>query len=157
MIKCFSSYILTFLLKIILTSYHMWSGFPIHRKRNLLMMSFFALQNNPVRQQKGIISLILLRNWGQRLFDLPKVTQLDIGGSKTSTMPAPGTEFFVHTTRKLKRERKKFKRTKRNQNISLYCYLVLACRTGMTLPSLLSGAFSFPESLSRTSCFFFRA
>lgn len=105
---------------------------------------------------EDIISLILWTNLGHR-FDLPKVTQHLIGGPKTSNMLTPGA-VFSHTNRKLRRERKKLKRTKRNQSISLYYYLVWACRTGMTLPSLLSRTFSFPESLSRTSCFiFFRA
>lgn len=42
--------------------------------------------------REGIISLILLINWHQR-FDLPKVTQLDIGGPRTSSMLTPGTAF----------------------------------------------------------------
>lgn len=42
-----------------------------------------------MRQQRR---LILLINWHQR-FDLPKVTRLDIGGPRTSSMFTPGTGF----------------------------------------------------------------
>lgn len=117
-------------------------------------MSFFLFKITLWGSREGIISLILLtkKPRSENIWLVQGHTV--IGSPRTSSMLTSGAGLFPHTKEKLRRGRKQMKRTNRNQNTSLYHYLVLVCRTGMTLPSLFSWIFSFPESLSRTSCVF---